>query len=135
VNNQSLSNAFVFNENFDNESLFNLYADDFEYIEEIFSITLKNFDPDFESIQVAWSSEDPADLKRAIHKIKPAFGFVGLTTIQDQCRDFEDLCQTAMTTKELSGYYKQIVTTLADSKKLLETEYRRLKEFNANHPI
>jgi HPt (histidine-containing phosphotransfer) domain-containing protein len=135
VNNQSLSNAFVFNEKFDHEYLFNLYADDFEYVEEIFSITLKNFDPDFESIEVAWSSEDPADLKRAIHKIKPAFGFVGLTSIQDQCKDFEELCQNVVTTKELSDQYKQIVTTLADSKKVLETEYRRLKEFNANHPI
>jgi len=135
VNNQSLSKTFVFNEKFDHEYLFNLYADDFGYVEEIFSITLQHFDPDFEAIHVAYALDNVSDLKKAVHKIKPTFGFVGLTAIQDQCKDFEDLCQDVMTMSELTAEYKQIVTTLADSKKLLETEYRRLKEFNANHSL
>lgn len=132
MNNPTLSKNFIFNEKIDANYLFSLYADDYPYIEEVFSITLQHFDHDQEAIAMAWSMTDLGDLKKAIHKIKPAFGFVGLTDVQQQCKEFEDLCQEAAGPDELKISYKQIVATLAESKSLMESELRRLKEFNSS---
>jgi HPt (histidine-containing phosphotransfer) domain-containing protein len=72
------------------------------------------------------------DLKRATHKLKPTFGYVGLTAIEEQVKQFEDLCQKVPNTEDLKDDFKQIVATLADSKDLIASEYQKLKAFNAN---
>ena len=132
MENQALPKRFIFNEKLDSEYLFSLYADDFAYVEEIFATTLHHFDQDFAAIEVAWESGNIPDLKKAAHKIKPTFGFIGLPEVQELCRNFEENCQKVSTTDELKNDYKQIVTTLAESKELIELEHRRLKEFNLN---
>jgi HPt (histidine-containing phosphotransfer) domain-containing protein len=126
------SKKFIFNEKIDSDYLHSLYEDDYQYIEEIFATTLTHFDGDLASIQAAYSAGDVAALKRAVHKIKPTFGFVGLTSVQQLCAAFEDICQKAGSTGELRDQYQQIVATLAANKDLISSEYSKLKEFNAN---
>ncbi len=129
---QDFSKKFIFNEKIDGDYLYSLYADDYAYIEEIFATTLQHFDEDFETLKSAFASGSVTDLKKASHKIKPTFGFVGLIAIQEQVKEFEDLCQKVQDTSELKDDFKQIVATLADSKDLLTSEYQKLKAFNAN---
>lgn len=126
------SKNFIFSEKIDSDYLFSLYADDYPYIEEVYSITLTHFEDDLESIRMAWASGDLEDLKRATHKIKPAMGFAGLTAIQEQCRQFEDLCQKVDSTASLKETYHQLIATLAESKELIGSEYERLKAYNLN---
>ena len=128
----NFSKKFIFNEKLDHEYLYSLYEDDYQYIEEIFSTTLTYFDADFKAIQEAFETNNISELKRAIHKIKPTFGFVGLPLVQHICKEFEDICQKANASNELKSEYQQIVITLADSKVLIESEYNKLKEFNSN---
>lgn len=125
---------FTFNEKIDSDYLFSLYADDYPYIEEVYSITLSHFDEDLENIRQAWHSGDLTSLKRATHKMKPAMGFAGLTGIQQQCREFEELCQKVQSIEALEETYHQLITTLAESKVLIGTEYERLKAYNENTP-
>lgn len=132
MNQPTLSKQFIFNEKINSDYLYSLYADDYAYIEEVFSVTLQHFDEDFEAIRVAYAGGDISDLKRGVHKIKPAFGFVGLTDIQQLCATFEEACQEASETEELKSGYKNLVASLEEGKFVLETEYRKLKEFNAN---
>lgn len=132
MNTPTLSKIFVFNENIDSEYLFTLYADDFPYVEEVFSITLQHFDQDLEALTLAWDTHNLPDLKKAVHKMKPAFGFLGLLRLQQQCKDFEDLCERVDETDEIKTPYKELMAALTESKSLIETEYRRLKDFNAN---
>jgi HPt (histidine-containing phosphotransfer) domain-containing protein len=131
MNHPTLSKTFIFNEKINSDYLFSLYADDFPYIEEVFSVTLQHFDPDFEAIQVAYAGENISDLKRAVHKIKPAFGFVGLTDIQQQCKEFEDACEEATGTDTLKNTYRLLVSSLEEGKGIMEAEYRKLKDYNA----
>src|SRR5688572_1785020 len=132
MTNQDFSKRFIFNEKIDSDYLFSMYADDYGYIEEIFATTLQHFDEDFETLKAAYAAGSVQDLRKASHKIKPTFGFVGLTTIQEQVKEFEDLCQKVPNTEELKDDFKQIVATLADSKNLIASEYHKLKVFNAN---
>ena len=132
MNHLSKPKNFIFNEKLDSGYLYSLYADDFLYVEEIFGTTLQHFDQDFEALKVAYDSHNISDLKRATHKIKPTFGFVGLPQVQQACKEFEELCEKAASVEEVKDDYKQIVVTLAESKELLESEFRKLKEFNAD---
>lgn len=129
---QEFTKKFIFSEKIDGDYLFSLYADDYAYIEEIFGTTLQHFDEDFETLKSAFAADSLADLKRACHKIKPTFAFVGLIYIQEQVKEFEDLCQKVQLTDELKDDFKQILTTLADSKDIITSEYQKLKAFNAN---
>lgn len=132
MTNQDFSKKFIFNEKIDSEFLFSMYADDYVYIEEIFATALEHYDEDLEAMKAAYESGNLEDLRRASHKIKPAFGFVGLTAIQEQVKKFEDLCQNVTDTHYLKDDFKQIVATLAECKDLLASEYQKLKAFNAN---
>jgi HPt (histidine-containing phosphotransfer) domain-containing protein len=132
MSNEDFSKKFIFNEKIDSDYMFSMYADDYAYIEEIFGTTLQHFDDDFESLKAAFESGNLVDLKRASHKIKPTFGFVGLTSIQEQVKIFEDLCQNVPNTDYLKDDFKQIVATLADCKDLITSEHQKLKAFNAN---
>src|SRR4030095_11856042 len=95
------SKKFIFNEKIDGDYLHSLYEDDYQYIEEIFATTLTHFDNDLSAVREAYSAGDVATLKKAVHKIKPTFGFVGLTSIQQLCAAFEDICQKAASANEL----------------------------------
>lgn len=128
----NFSKKFIFNENIDADYLYSLYEDDYQYIEEIFQTTLAHFNEDLNSIKNAYQTNNISDLKKAIHKIKPTFGFVGLPFVQNICNDFEDMCQKATSSNDLTLKYQQIVVTLAESKELIASEYNKLKEFNSN---
>lgn len=128
----NFSKKFIFNEKIDADYLYSLYEDDYQYIEEIFQTTLAHFNEDYNSIKNAYETNNISDLKKAIHKMKPTFGFVGLPLVQNICSDFEDICQKATSSNDLSSEYKQIVVTLAESKELIASEYNKLKEFNSN---
>jgi HPt (histidine-containing phosphotransfer) domain-containing protein len=129
---QTLSKRLIFNEKIDADYLFSLYADDFVCIEEIFCSTLDNFDADLESIQLAYANQDIQDLRKAVHKIKPVFGFVGMLSLQQACKELEDLCTSAPPFEEISQSYKAILADLLDAKSILEQDYRKLKEFNGS---
>lgn len=129
---EDFSKKFIFNEKIDGDYLYSLYADDYPYIEEVFATTLQHYDDDVEVLKAAFGAGSVADLKKATHKLKPVFGFVGLTTTQEEVKKFEDLCQKVQTVDELRIDYKQIVTILGESKDLINSEYIKLKAFNAN---
>ncbi|WP_276480233.1 Hpt domain-containing protein [Paraflavitalea pollutisoli] len=128
----TLSKQFIFNEKINSDYLFSLYADDYPYIEEVFGVTLQHYDEDVDAIQAAYGNGSVADLRRGVHKIKPAFGFVGLTDIQQSCAVFEDACNRAEETETLKSDYKQLLSLLEEGKLILDKEYRKLKDFNAN---
>jgi len=129
---ETLPKQFIFSEKMDQDTLYGLYTDDFPYIEEIFATTLQHFDADFGAVQLACEQESIDDLKRAVHKIKPTFGFVGLLDVQHQCKEFEDACSRVSSFTELNGAYTNIRNTLLEAKDTIQNEYLRLKAFNAN---
>jgi chemotaxis protein histidine kinase CheA len=131
--NEILPKQFIFSEKVDAEYLFSLYADDYAYMEEIFFTTLQHFDQDFDSLQLACENENINDLRKAIHKIKPTFGFIGFLDTQLLCKNFEDLCSQVTTIQDLAGEYRQIKNILIETKGVIESEHKRLKEFNLTH--
>ena len=88
MSNQAAS-IFAFHPSIDTQSLTTLYGSDYLQIQVIFNIVVSQFDEDLSAIQKAYSQNDLESLKRAVHKIKPVFGFVGLPGILEACKVFE----------------------------------------------
>jgi len=129
---ETLPKQFIFNEKMDKEALYSLYTDDFAYIEEIFATILQHFDADFSTVQLAFENKSMEDLKRAIHKIKPTFGYTGLLEAQSMCKNFEDQCAGAASITDITEAYIHIKNELLEAKDIIQNEYIRLKAFNAN---
>jgi HPt (histidine-containing phosphotransfer) domain-containing protein len=129
---ETLPKQFIFNEKMDKDTLYGLYTDDLPYIEEIFATTLQHFDADFGAVQLAYENGNTDDLKRSVHKIKPTFGFMGLLETQALCKQFEEQCAAITSITDITSQYIHFKNMLLEAKDIIQSEYLRLKAFNAN---
>ena len=127
-----LSNSnFTFSDAIDSQYIIDLYAGDYVMIEETFTDVLREYDEFVNRIITTYHEGDIAGLKSGVHKIKPLFGYVGLTAQQGQCLQFENGCP-AMTREQLADAFAALEEMLLGSKSIIESEGRRLAAFNAS---
>ena len=98
-------------------------------IEETFADVLNEYDAFVERIITSYHEKDLQALKSAVHKIKPLFGFVGLTTIQASCLEFENSCLQA-SGAQLAESFSPLKDQLLKARAVIEKEKIRLTEFN-----
>jgi HPt (histidine-containing phosphotransfer) domain-containing protein len=130
MRNPFLHKKFIFNDNIDSEFLFSLYEDDFLYIEEIFKTTLDQLNKVVKEVPVAFAGNNQDDLRRIVHKIKPAFGFTGFLNTEKACKEFEDACTESMKADDLAKLYHPLWSLLVNSMDIMQKQYDQLKEFN-----
>jgi HPt (histidine-containing phosphotransfer) domain-containing protein len=127
---QFLPEKFIFNDDIDREFLFTLYEDDFSYIEEIFKATIDQVNAVMDEIPHALERKDNQELKKMVHKIKPAFGFTGFVKTEKACHEFEEACINSTGHNHLSVEFDRLWPLLVSSMNVMQTEYNKLKEFN-----
>ncbi|HXB31404.1 MAG TPA: Hpt domain-containing protein [Puia sp.] len=132
MNHLKTANAFVFNAEIDANYLNSLYGDDYNYMQEVFNTVLDEYVSLTDNIEFSHSSGNLAALKASVHKIKPVFGFVGLTSVQQQCQQFEQICSTVSSPDQLSGEFEALKNKIFQSKLLIEEEKKKLELFNSN---
>jgi hypothetical protein len=120
---------FVFSDAINSRYIIDLYAGDYVMIEETFGDVLREYDAFVDRILISYHEKDRSALKSAIHKIKPLFGFVGLTSIQSLCLQFENTCLDAPDAA-LAAYFSPLETQLRQARGIIEIEKGRLEEFN-----
>lgn len=122
--------TFVFSNAINSNYVIDLYAGDYVMIEETFTDVLTEYDTFVQKINTCFRDGDLAALKSAIHKIKPLFGFVGLTDLQARCLNFENACLAASSAADLSTDYNALFTELLTAKSIIQQEQARLVTFN-----
>ena len=126
-----LSNtSFSFSDAINSQYIIELYAGDYVMIEETFADVLREYDEFIQRIITTYHEGDTGGLKSAVHKMKPLFGFVGLTTLQAQCLQFENSCQQ-MIAGELAAAFIPLEKNILAAKSIIEKEMQRLAAFNA----
>ena len=120
---------FIFNQRIDEQFLFSLYENDYSYMEEIFLTTISQLLTDFPMLENIYKSGDIVALEKAVHKLKPSFGFVGMPVLQEMCQKFENECKGS-TTELMSKSFTELHETIKASVEVIELEYERLKSFN-----
>lgn len=124
--------AFQFTSVFDSEYIAGLYDADYVWIEEIFGTVLNTYNDDVSAIQQHLSENNLENLRKAVHKIKPAFGFIGMMQMQQKCQLLEDHCKSAASVSEVHNEAVSVLNECRQSQQVIQTEYERLKQFNSS---
>jgi HPt (histidine-containing phosphotransfer) domain-containing protein len=132
MNNLTAINSFIFNTEIDTSYLQSLYGEDYVYLQEVFATVLNDYESLKDNMEYSYSSGNLASLKSAVHKIKPVFGFVGLTAVQRECQQFEDACSTASSPDLLARDFEQLKNRISQSKQILEEELKKLEIYNSH---
>lgn len=120
---------FIFNENIDEDHLFNLYENDYAYIAEVFNGSIESLKEETGHFTSAYETSDIKALKSATHKIKPLFGFTGLLHHQEMMARFEHLCENASGTSNITMQYMEVTEMIKEGKNILKEDCNRLTEF------
>lgn len=120
---------FIFNEKIDEDYLFSLYQDDYEYIAEVFNSSLDSLKEETGHLASAFESSDIANLKNVTHKIKPIFGFTGLLHHQEMLTRFEHVCANASGTSNVTMQYLEVNELLKEGRSILKDDFTRLTDF------
>jgi len=131
MNQPSANKKYVFSEHINAEYIIDLYSGDYIMIEETFADVVSEYPSLLGNMDAAYQAGDVVALKRAVHKIKPLFGFVGLTSIQSQCLDFENSCETNPSLPLLANDYMLLKNNLLRMKVVIEEEKEKLVLFNS----
>ncbi|HEX9513696.1 MAG TPA: Hpt domain-containing protein [Puia sp.] len=100
-------------------------------IEETFTDVVNEYPSLLENIEAAYLAGDVLALKRAVHKIKPLFGFVGLISIQSQCQHFENACEATPSLPLLTPEFTLLKNSLLQTRLIIEEEKESLALFNS----
>jgi len=123
--------SFMYNELIDPVILSNLYENDYAFIQKIFQSFLDSgLDGDLQQVDTCFTSDDTDGLRKVIHKLKPAFGFVGLTSIEEQCREMELLCANGRSLNDLTEKITELLNAMRAGKKAIEDDLQKLIRFN-----
>ena len=121
---------FVFSDVINSQYIIELYAGDYVMIEETFTDVLLEYDVFVQKINTCFRDDNVTALKSAVHKIKPLFGFVGLTDLQGLCLRFEEACQGDSSCSRLAADYAVLFEKLVQAKSVIRDEHARLVAFN-----
>jgi chemotaxis protein histidine kinase CheA len=130
MNNLISGNPFIFNENIDIAFLHDMYQDDIGYVEEMFGNIVKELEENLPLAEAAANAKDLKAFRKAVHKLKPCFGFAGLTTSQARLQRFEDVYECTEYSLSHLLLMEDTLKEIVSAKQLVKTEYLRLKEFN-----
>ncbi|MDO6434177.1 Hpt domain-containing protein [Flavitalea sp. BT771] len=119
---------FAFDAHFNSQYINELYDSDYALIEETFADVLHEYGPLLQEVMVCYRSGDIPALRSAVHKIKPLLGYVGLTTLQAGCQQFENNCQQDGF-PSLHEDFTALSAGLTTAKSQIEAEKARLTNF------
>ena len=120
-----------YNELIDQAVLSSLYENDHTFIQKIFQSFLdNNIDGDMQQIQSCFTSGDTEGLRKVVHKLKPAFGFVGLTSVEERCGEVELLCVSGRPILEFTEKITDLLIAMRAGKKAIEEDLQKLILFN-----
>jgi HPt (histidine-containing phosphotransfer) domain-containing protein len=122
---------FTYNQSLNTAFLDELFEGDTIYAETIFEDFLKDMPDYWTHVESAYKRKDMPELSSSIHKCKTLFGYVGFTDIQEFCQQFENNCSKT-TALGLDDDYKTLALRKEEARLIIESEYYRLKSFNAN---
>lgn len=115
---------------FDNDLLWELYEDDYQTVEDLFQLSLENFEGDVSEIIKAFHLKDLPQFLKSLHKFKPTFGFLGLPQYQEQCKVLEDLCKEKRDIFQVKSEIEKLFNSFEEAHEFIQKTHLQLKAFN-----
>jgi len=119
---------FVFNPKLDHAFLYSLYEDDLSYAQEIFKGFLVETKIEFDGIKNDYHQDALKSMRQKLHKIKPTFSFVGLTSLTEKTESVIAACDDSSHVAETEPACSALFREIEDSFLLIEKELTRMKD-------
>ena len=112
----------------DNDYLTELYEDDYEYALDMFETFLEHTLPEFKELTTDIQNREADAIRQTIHKLKPSFGWVGLTKPQENMQQIETMLKDASTVAMARAKFREVVGQLDEKLPIIYQERDRMKE-------
>jgi hypothetical protein len=119
--------SFSFSYPLDQQFLESLYGDDLSYACEVFEEFLKNTKTGLEEIRHSCRENDLKKVRQQLHKMKPTFGFVGLTPLTEKTEKLIVACDASSSIKNIEPECIGLFNEIEGSFGLIEAELERMK--------
>ncbi len=126
--------SFQFSPVFDHLRLQELYMNNYDQVNLMFDIFLKNTPNSFAQIENQWETEDWLSLNDSVHKIKPTFSMVGLNYVSNIAKQLEDQSQQCHTGSRMKESFQRFKAAVLESLHLVASEKKKLEEFQFINP-
>jgi hypothetical protein len=128
---KSTNLEFSFSTELDQTFLQTLYEDDLAYASEVFENFLIDTKKEFEELKKSYGEDNVKEIRQKLHKIKPTFAFVGITSLPEKIEKVIIDCDHAENISETEPGYSELLSTIEKSFRLVETELERIKSYMA----
>lgn len=126
--------SFQFSPVFDHLRLQELYMDNYDQVNLMFDIFLKNTPHSFAQIEHQWEKEDWLSLNDSVHKIKPTFSMVGLNYVSNIAKQLEDHSLKHRAGSRMKESFQRFKAAVLESIHLVASEKKKLEEFKFINP-
>lgn len=124
---------FRFSPELDVNFLQELYGDDFQQAEMVFESSVHQLRTELSLAEARFHDGDIQGLKKAVHKIKPLFGYIGLNKIMSEFAAFEQECAQANEPASVEAGFQHIRMIAAEALQKVDSEIKRLKQHNTQY--
>lgn len=121
-----INRKFIFRPEMDRDYLYSLYEDDYTYIAQVLTAANQDLESVVPEMEQAWHARDLGQLARALHRIKPLFGYAGLLTHQEKLASFEQQFRNGHPDDNLDEDFRRMMQVVLTGKIILEDESNRL---------
>ena len=118
----------LFDDRLDAEVLHNLYEDDYEHAEIVFQQFVKSAPVQMLEIDKNFTEGSIDTFREKIHKLKPVFSFVGLTSLSSQAASIEEQCKNGSSKNEIENEYQNFKNNFSTSLPVVEEVLQKLKD-------
>ncbi len=119
--------TFHFDQRLDVEFLQSMYEGDIEHAITVFSLFVEMAPDIVKDIDESFALGSVELLRSHVHKLKPAFSFVGLTSLTKDAETLEEKCKEASGSGDIKNLYFQLKDNYAHTFPIIEMELERMK--------
>ncbi|WP_462248716.1 Hpt domain-containing protein [Ferruginibacter sp.] len=121
------SKIFEFDPRLDTGFLRSLYEDDIENAVMSFDFFLNKYPQQLKEIEEDFIAGDIKGFRQKVHKVKPTFSYVGLTTISTKAAAIESICDNEGDLNKVKNLYQEFKNSLAEIIPVVQHELERMK--------
>lgn len=115
---------------YDTQVLFDLYENDFNYMEDVFRLTLSEFKLDLNNLRTYQLNKDLTACRKQLHKMKPSLGYVGLKRTEEHCADVEEKLKHTKSWNDINEELGWLIIEMQECSVLMEATANALNGYN-----
>lgn len=131
--NEDQKTAFLFSPELDNDFLQELYGDDLSQAEMVFESSVQQLHHGQQIMDTRFHDGDLEGLRKAVHKMKPLLGYMGMNSFMEEFASFEHKCAQFQSVADAENGYEQMKAITGEAIKMGEKEVDRLKQHNTQY--